>query len=401
MVLNMSRTVLSITTKTSVSTRLAVGVAIGFIAGVFGGSYGFALLSNKLPPGSKPSIKPIVNASSIPIVKPTAPSTLIAPKTVARLLVIPIYDGNKYQQAPVPTFSIPQLQEGFFTGNKSLRSFYQRETLGALYFTGDVVSPIGIKLDQYDATIKNGDILILLNAVGNQVDFSKYTYFTLVPIDTACLIGSAYQGVIAQNTVQGVLNIGLSLIPMQTCNSFPFTMIYHETGHMLGLKHTEGWKCKKDVPASLDEATVNSCIAPYYDDTLMGGNTDEININQRIQLGAPYFKQEVKQAGDYELSASSRYPAGTHELIITGDGGYYSLEFQTVAFAQTVPNAKSGVVIRFAPLQNYWYQEQSLRMGGDPGYAYQTGMTFTDQTRNLSISVLSMTEDSAVVHISK
>lgn len=48
-----SKKTLPVAVKTSVTTRLAVGIAIGFIAGILGGSYGFALLSNKLTPVSK------------------------------------------------------------------------------------------------------------------------------------------------------------------------------------------------------------------------------------------------------------------------------------------------------------------------------------------------------------
>ncbi len=40
---------------TSVKTKLTVGVAIGFIAGILGGSYGFALLSNRIAPAPAPS----------------------------------------------------------------------------------------------------------------------------------------------------------------------------------------------------------------------------------------------------------------------------------------------------------------------------------------------------------
>lgn len=314
-----------------------------------------------------------------------------------KLLVVPIYDALNNQNIP-PFYAVQQINDAYFNAHDSLSKYYDEETSGMVHFIGDVSAPVGVKMQNYQDAIFNNihEVIIPTNKV---IDYSQYDYYIYLPMDITNPNsggGYAYEGLSPKDTGNGIRNIALGVMyylnAWQTGRPVPlYLTVPHEVGHMLGLQHADGWKCNSDIPFTIDQNTLNSCIAIQFDDSLMGGDSKELTLDQRIKLGTSLVKQEVMQSGNYTLTSSSSGLNGIHELTLSGKDGYYFLEYRTTK--------KNGLIIRFVPNPNRVFQDDSLRMGGKYDFSYQIGDVFSDKLRNISIEVLNLDKDRAFVKV--
>lgn len=345
-------------------------------------------------------------------VKSKKNNVLAAATTKKVALILFNFQNNTQQPA-----TVAEAKDAIFTGAGSLNAYYKEVSFGLLSLKG------------------------IVNADGDV--FGWYT----IPYDnTGCPYGtwreSAKNAAIASGAdLNGYDNI-IYYSPWASCGfsgiaplggnwlyvNFPY--IYwgtfgHEFGHNLGLQHANGYLC---YDASGQRTAISdNCTSYEYQDpySIMGslGNFHHNTIHKG-QLGFydASNTNTVTKSGTYVIDAVEKTGSGVKALRIPrtyGKGGvvidYYYLEFRqkfpNFDNFQLTDSVVNGVSIRIGKdysntgvtnlldttpgTRNNAYKGQDDVIDG----ALAIGKTFTDSLKNISISALDKTTDTATVQV--
>jgi hypothetical protein len=326
-----------------------------------------------------------------------------SPQKVAVILV-------NFADTPSEPWTPSEIQQTVFTGADSVNAYFQEESSGSVYLTGNN-SPDGDVFGWY--TIPNSTASCNFSAFASAAqaqaalagdDLSGYDNFLYIWPDVAACNWS-----------------GLAYLPGSDAfiNGAPtLRVISHELSHNFGVHHASTLRCTDSNGQRVFVAS--SCTASEYGDpfSVMGSSaTNHSHALHKLQLGFLPFAslKTVAASGIYALSPSEQNLPGKTQLLriphgttSTGQTDYYYLDYRQPFgssfdnFALTDP-AVNGVTVRIAPGTGSLVQSKLLDANpqtssfGDAPIA--VGESATDPATGVTISTVWADSDGATVNI--
>lgn len=317
------------------------------------------------------------------------------------------------------TLTESSARSAVFTAANSANSYFKEnsfnkiELVGKLGLDGDVFGWVTIPYDNVNcSSMYNTWAAAADNILKSQgKDMTGYNIRTYIFPSVSCgWSGLAYVG--GTNTTSFI-------------NSASISVITHEIGHNLGSRHAGALNCTENgvrVPISADA----NCVLSEYGDpySVMGsasGMKHFNNFHKGTTLNALNWlnssntltlDRSKTQEGTYSIEPIEKASTGIQSLRIprtissTGTvSDYYYLEFrQPIGFDKGISTAVSnGVSIRVAP--NYNLSDKSKLIDTTPettSFAdapLLVGKTFTDQSKSISVTTLSVSTTSVEVKV--
>jgi hypothetical protein len=200
-------------------------------------------------------------------------------------------------------------------------------------------------------------------------------------------------------------------------SGFNAPTVMHELGHSYGLSHASAWMCKDLL--GLKVSISSSCTVSEYGDYPVMGATTSYHMNN-FQKGALGFlvasnTKDVTTTGVYNLYPTETLTSNVQVLRIPRKYDsygtvldYYYLEFRKTfgfdKFSLTSPYV-TGVSIRVAPgytvkgSRSYLIDATTPALTGFSDAPLGLAGTFTDPTRRVSITLLSILNGAAQVSV--
>jgi len=294
-----------------------------------------------------------------------------------------------------------------WTGNQSANKYYQEESFGKwnlqgrLRVDGDVFGWYTVPYDNVGTCVRPEWITAAKTMAAAQ-GFIQTNYDVLIYVSSAT-------GCPGRAWTSGTI--------VTVVGGFNSPTVEHELGHAFGLAHASSWNCKDTAGAFVTMSA--SCVATEYGDYAVMGKTTSYHMNN-FQKGALGWltasnTRTVTTNGVYALypieTATSQAQVLRIPRKIDTSGNvtdYYYLESrQNVGFdnfGATSPYV-TGVTIRVAPNYTYKGSKTFLLDATTPGTTgfgdapLGVGRTFTDSTRRVSITLVSVSNGVAQVRV--
>ncbi len=317
-----------------------------------------------------------------------------------------------FQDDTSQTATVEGAKDAIFTGARSLNTYYKEASFGLLGLKG-IVNPEGDVFGWYTIPYDNTGC-----SYGTWRDAAKNA-----AIASGANIGG-YDNIIYHSPpvsciFTGIAELGGSWLYVQKPYFYTGTF-GHEFGHNLGLQHANGYQCL-DADGQRTAISDNCTSKEYQDDYSIMGNSSENHHNNfhKGQLGwyEPSNTYTVTSSGTFVIEALEKTGPGIKALRIPrtfAKGGvvvdYYYVEFrhkfgQFDDFLLTSP-VVNGVSIRIG--RDYSDRVVTNLIDTTPGTnlyfdgrdgALLIGKTFNDSIKNISITTLGKTTDTATVSI--
>ncbi|MEK7464325.1 MAG: fibronectin type III domain-containing protein [Patescibacteria group bacterium] len=273
-----------------------------------------------------------------------------------KLLVILVNTDNS--PSPKEPMTRDQVRNIIFDGE--FQNYYQSESQGKIYFTGDVVGWYTIPvtpgtscgLTWGELTTNQEKFDNLIRSVREDVDLSQYRKLMIVSHHN-CTAGG-FAGIDQSYTLDGVqYSFGLAWVGMPT-TIFPTSIAVHELSHTFGggLWHADALECGMSKINemqwnSLFYATNYSGVTPCYSyeygnfTDIMGGgglsNLNSIHFNAAIRDFLGWFDGDellnVERSGVYTINPLEKQGGEIKSVRIRtsvmGPREYYYLEYHT------------------------------------------------------------------------
>ncbi len=324
----------------------------------------------------------------------------------------------------VPAFS-PSLYDQFFGPAPSLNDYWKEVSYGVTSATGNVFGPFTLTGTYSCSNLQPllDDALVAASAAG--VDFNTYHRVEIVYPDLSPSCGWAAFSTVGCNietTSAGTFNVSASFLAWP---KLTMPVIFHESGHQLGLDHAHGIKFP-DTNEVLGPLTERGTVLEYGDNYsamssgVAGHYAAGHKADQLGWLSADTTFQEVNTSGTYTIEPYELQAAGIRALKIqrgTANSGYYLwVEYRqplgsydpTLTYAyEPNGNVFSGALIHYeSPVTASIGVRGTYLLGftipdtyGDFP-ALLPGQTWTDPYSDVSLSVVSATPTSLTLNVS-
>lgn len=313
------------------------------------------------------------------------------------LAIIPIQFGTAD-----PGFTRAALDSVVLSGSDSVDAYYRESTYGRMWLTGTVFPIVSITADTTTCNYNSyaDAALSALQSSGQQVTgdgtdgFDHYVFvFANVP---ACSWAGLASVPGRHIWINGYVDRGV---------------IAHELGHNLGLGHANVLHCQdaSGAPKVLSDTCTETEYADPYE--VMGFYGRQLSAVARQLIGVLDTGQQRIVTTNQTLTLESVSVPGSGiksiEIPRPGTQDSWFVEMRSTAgydvFSSSY-NVTQGILIRKRTEDPYWMTDTQL-IDATPSTttatdaAFLPGMSFTDPTGHLTISVISRTGDTASVKV--
>ena len=313
------------------------------------------------------------------------------------LAIIPIQFGTAD-----PGFTTAGLNNVVLTGTDSVDKYYRESTYGRMWLTGKVFPLTSITTDtstcNYNAFAN--DALSALKSSGQAVTgdgTDGYDHYLFVFANVPACSWAGLASVPGRHIwINGYVERGV---------------IAHELGHNLGLGHANVLHCQdaSGVPKVLSATCAESEYADPYE--VMGFYGRQLSAVARQLIGVLDAGQQRVVTTSQTLTLESASVVGTGiksiEIPRPGTEDSWFVEMRSASgydVFSTSYNVTQGVLIRKRTEDPYWMTDTQL-LDATPSTttatdaAFLPGMSFTDPTGKITISVISRSGNTASVKV--
>ncbi len=313
--------------------------------------------------------------------------------------------------------STEELNSILFDPTNSVKSFFDENSYGNIQMEGDVIED-PLSIENLEINEEDGDFSVnysqLLSTLDDEVDFRDFDIFLFFLLrEDSCDGNSSSIGKVPYDSLEGRVNIGYAAFNAGCITDFSdihsTSTILHEIGHILGLRHAAAWMPSADcADLTLDNLSEPCMVNSYGGGTVMGSGRGDLYIEQRKKLASSHVtsSQTIDENGDYwvywwrDRALATDY----EELYIPVTDGHYSIEFRQ----NFTSDIEQAITVNFVPTNIDFlsdllpdvYIPDLLLMGPRSQALTEENPQFTDELRNVSITVLSTEENRAQLEIS-
>jgi len=316
---------------------------------------------------------------------------------------------NFQDQPDNKPFSKEEVDSAFFSGTRSLNSYYKEVSFNQLGFTGTIVGWYTIPYNTTCSWDENMRQILLNKVEADGININDYLHLIyLKPYVDGCSSTASLGGNPSEMYLVGTLNL---------------STLIHEMGHNLSLGYAASLNCGSKAIDSYA-----NCQVGYYGDVSspqgMGTESFHHNAFHKLYLNwiPPSRIQEVTMSGDYTIYPIETAGSGIQVLKIRkpDTNEYYFLEYrQPIGFDLNLSyNVTSGALLHVGfltdrllssycelihcskqEINTYLIDTHPESIYGFEDAAFKDGTTFYDEANHISINQINHDQNSVTVSI--
>jgi hypothetical protein len=351
-------------------------------------------------------------AAGCTAVAPSAPALVRTeePVTGERRVVVALVN---FADAPNEPFTRQQADALFFGSTDSLAAAIDENSFGQLRLAGEVygwltfANRLARRSDEIDAVVTRLDPEVTWHEIDH----------LFVIVEGADYVGQASIGRGHVSTPDGGAIMSWAFVSDRGAE---LSVLLHEFGHNLGLRHASSWDCAPHpVGVDAETPTTGCALVRYGDgyDPMSAGTVRHYSAYHKLVAGILPAGQSLAVAeGRYTLDALATPSAGVKELRVPIDADrFYTIEFRlpvgfdATAGEPTDADPITGLLVRVGLVDPTRSDYDTLRprlllpsaLPPEDSVEVLAGAPFSDPYRGLTVRLLSVDGDQAEVEIAR